>query len=412
MKVFHLNRSDLEGGAARAAYRIHQALRGLGIDSQMMVDLKTSGDWTVHGPRNPWITVKNRIRPRLVRPLTYLQRSDNPVLHSPAVIPSIWPRQLNKSDADLVNLHWIQGEMISISEIADIRKPIVWTLHDMWAFCGAEHYTQDARWSTGYQSRNRPAHESGFDLNAWTWRRKYRNWRRPIHLVSPSRWLADCVRQSSLMHSWPVTIVPNPLDMERWRPVDKSLARHLLGLPQDIPLLLFGAMGGGQDPRKGFDLLVAALARLRCSQSVDGLELVVFGQAEPMSPPRLGFPLHYTGHLHDDLSLRIIYSAADAMVISSRQDNLPNTGVESLACGTPLVAFDAGGMSDLVVHQRTGYLAKAFDIDDLSQGLSWVLERRSIGELNIQSRQYAMSMFSAPVVAAQYIDLYRQVCDL
>jgi glycosyltransferase involved in cell wall biosynthesis len=275
----------------------------------------------------------------------------------------------------------------------------------MWAFCGAEHYTEEFRWREGYLANNRPEYESGFDLNRWTWSRKRKHWQRAMHIVTPSRWLANCVQQSALMRDWPVSVVPNCLDTDRWQPLDKNLARQLLGLPRDVPLLLFGAMGGGNDPRKGFDLLLKALTHLR--GQIQDLELVVFGQLRPKTPSDVGFPIHYTGHLHDDLSLRALYSAADALVIPSRQDNLPNTGVESLACGTPVVAFDVCGLPDIVEHQKTGYLATPFDTEDLARGIQWVIADRSLQQkLRQQSRAYAVEHFSNTTVAAKYKAVY------
>jgi len=402
MKVFQLNYSDINGGAARAAYRIHHALLGSGIDSQMLVNVAVSGNWTVQGPASKWDKLSARLRPQIVGPLRRSLRTGNPIIHSPAILPSRWPAKLTASDADVIHLHWVAGEMLSIRDIGRLKKPVVWTLHDMWAFCGAEHYTDDHRWREGYRPDNRPGYESGFDLNRWTWNRKRKHWRRPMHIVAPSNWLANCVRESALMRDWPVTVVPNPIDTGRWQPLDQALARSLLGLPADVPLLLFGAMGGGRDPRKGFDLLLAALAHLRAER--DDLHLVVFGQLAPRQPPDLGFPIHYTGHLHDELSLRALYSAADLLVVPSRHDNLPNTGVEAHACGTPVVAFNIGGLPDIVHHLRTGYLAHACDTRDLADGIQWVL--RTGQSLRGNARQRAVEGFAYPVVAQQYRRVY------
>ena len=308
------------------------------------------------GPDSKTAKVIARIRPQLGAPLLRLLRISNPIAHSLAVLPSRWPERFNALGADLVHLHWVQGEMLSISDIGRICKPIVWTLHDMWAFCGAEHYTTDYRWRDGYWRDNRPEHEGGFDLNRWAWQRKRKHWRKPLQIVCPSKWLADCVSSSALMAGWPVSVIPNPIDLECWKPIDQRLARQLLGLPQDCPLLLFGAMGGGNDPRKGLELLLAALSQLCHESSLHNLHLVVFGQLAPQSPLQLGFPVHYTGHLHDDLSLRVLYSAADVMVIPSRQDNLPNTGLEAQACGTPVVAFNTCGLPDIVDDRVTEFL--------------------------------------------------------
>ena len=166
-------------------------------------------------------------------------------------------------------------------------------------------------------------------------------------------------------------------------------------------------MGGSRDPRKGFDLLLNALGHLH--SELKDLHLVVFGQHPPRQPPDLGFPVHYTGHLHDDLSLRALYSAADALAIPSRQDNLPNTGLESLACGTPVVAFDIGGLPDIVEHQRSGYLAKAFDTQDLANGISWVLQNADSAKVRHQCRARAVARFSNEVVADQYRSVYEQI---
>jgi len=407
LKVLQINYSDINGGAARAAYRIHHALRDASIDSTMWVNQASAGDWTVDGPTSKLGKIVARARPQVAGLLTKTLRTENPIIHSPAIFPSQWVKRINQSDADVVHLHWVAGEMLSIADIGRIEKPIVWTLHDMWAFCGAEHYTEEFRWREGYRREDRPAYESGFDLNRWTWERKRKHWLRPMQIVTPSRWLADCVRESALMRDWPVSVIPNCLDTERWKPMEQALARELLGLPADVPLLLFGAMGGGYDPRKGFDLLTAALGHL--SGEIPGLELVVFGQLAPRNPPDLGFPIHYTGHLHDDLSLRALYSAADAIVIPSRQDNLPNIGVEAHACATPVIAFNTGGLPDIVEHQRTGYLAKAFDTEDLASGIKWLLTHCEIEKLRSQCEENAKLKFMSTSISRMYINLYKKI---
>lgn len=408
MKVIQLNHSDINGGAARAAYRIHHCLRDAGIDSHMWVNQALSGDWTVKGPSSKWEKLTAVLRGHVGEQLKRTLKTGNLIIHSPAVVPSQWVKRIKESNADIVHLHWIAGEMLSVADIGRIKKPIVWTLHDMWAFCGAEHLAWDNRWRDGYRHDNRPSHESGFDLNRWTWQRKRKHWQRPMHIVTPSRWLADYVGKSALMHNWPISVVPNPIDTERWKPLEQGIARELLGLPRDVQLLLFGAMDGTIAHHKGFDLLLCALEHLRDDPRVQGLELVVFGQRAPHSPPTLGFPIHYTGHLQDDLSLRALYSAADALVLPSRQDNLPNTGVEAHACATPVIAFDTGGLPDIVVHKQTGYLASAFDSQDLANGIIWVLAQRESGWLGEQARKRAVARFRYPVVAKKYQHIYEQ----
>ena len=407
VNIIHLNHSDVLGGAARAAYRIHRALRRHQLDSLMAVDSKFSDDWSVQGPRGRFDKALARLRPVVGAASVSFLKTNNAILHSPALLPSRWPMRLANLKHVILHLHWICGEMLSIPEIGRLPRPVVWTLHDMWAFCGAEHYTEDFRWRDGYVRSNRPAYESGLDLNRWVWERKQKYWKRPFYIVTPSHWLGQCVRESALMRGWPVTVIPNALNTDVWAPVERSLARRLLGLPQDEPLVLFGAMGGGQHRIKGFDLLRASLAHLR-DQRRD-LCLLVFGQSAPRESEGLGFPVHYLGHLHDDLSLRVLYSAADVMVVPSRQEAFGQTASEAHACGTPVIAFDTCGLPDIVSHMETGYLARPFDTEDLAAGIEWVLADYSRQEeLSRNARDMAVERFSDAVVVPQYLAIYEK----
>lgn len=411
MRVTHLSYSDSDGGAARAAYRLHRALRRSSVDSRMVVQVSGSGDWTVSAPSTRYGISMTHIRPFLAKTARLNFETGNATVHSPALLSGVRASSLNASAADVVHLHWIQGEMISISQLARINKPVVWTLHDMWAFLGAEHYSTGQRWREGYLRSNRPDDEAGFDLNRWTWERKRRLWKTSRHIIAPSHWMADCVRNSALMRDWPVSIVPNPIDTDVWKPVDRDLARSLYGLPPDKPLLLFGAMDGASDPRKGFDLFRRALRETK--GKVPGLQLAVFGQRAPAQADDLGFPVHYMGHLGDDLSLCLLYCAADAFVLPSRIDNLPNTGVESLACGTPVIAFDTGGMADIVRHRQTGYLAGRSDASDLAQGIQWAVNAPPDEKKRVAAacRDFAVERFAYPVVTDAVKSVYLQVTE-
>jgi glycosyltransferase involved in cell wall biosynthesis len=411
MKVCHLSTYDCFGGAARATNRLHQAYCKAGIPSRMQVAVKHGDLSTVDGSSHKFQKAVNFLKPRLGIYLMRLQQSPQLGLHSPALFPSRLTQKLNASDADLLHLHWICDEFLSVEEIGRLRKPLVWTLHDMWAFAGAEHYTGDtaeARWRVGYTSQNRPVGHRGLDLDRWVWNRKRRAWKQRIHIVTPSQWLADCVKDSYLMGNWSISVIPNVLDTERFRPWDKMMARQILGLPQKQQLVLFGAMKGGQYPRKGWDLLQLALAKL--SSNIANFAGVVFGESEPKDPPQLGLPLYWLGHLSDETTLALLYSAADVTVVPSRQDNLPQAGTEAQSCGCPVVAFKTGGLPSVVGHGETGYLATPFDTDDLAQGIQWVLaDQERYEELSKQARDRAVQLWSAPVIVKQYLEVYQQV---
>ena len=407
MKIIHLNNADTSGGAARAAYRIHHSLLNSGLHSRMWVNVENSGDWTVSGPKDRWRKAFVQMRRHSVFPILKTMQTQNSILHSPAILHSSWSKIINQSDSDIAHLHWIGGEMASISDIGSIKKPVVWTLHDMWAFCGAEHVSWDERWREGYTRKNRPPSERGFDINRWTWNRKIKHWKHPFNIVAPSRWLAECVQDSVIMRDWPVTVIPNCIDTQIWQPIEKILARKLLGLPTETPLIAFGTYGANSEYHKGFDLLVKALKHL--SGLTEGAELVIFGQPEPKNPPKLGFTVHFMGHLYDDLSLRLLYSAVDILVVPSRKEAFGQTASEAQACGTPVAAFKIGGLSDIVKHKHTGYLADPFDTEDLAEGIKWILSDRTSGRLGQFARERSLQKFSYEVVSAQYQAVYQNL---
>lgn len=410
MRILNVSTYDTSGGAAIAAYRLHRGLRAAGLDARMLVARKFSDDWTVKGPAGNAAKACQLLKLPLSGLAMKLQKSSTPGYRSPSLFPSgAVQRAIDRDSAEVVNLHWINDEFLSIEAIGRIRQPLVWTLHDMWPMTGVSHYTAMSQGVLSPPSSTQEARPILFDFDRWAWRRKQKAWRRPIHVVTPSRWLADCARQSQLLRHQPVTVIPNPIDTRMWDVVDKAWARSLLGLPQGVPLVLFGAMGGTADPRKGFDLLERALKH--GAQRDRPFELVVFGQSEPRERGEWGRPVHFMGRLSDDVALRLLYGACDVLVIPSRQDNLPNTGVEAQACGLPVVAFDVGGLRDIVRHEQTGFLARQDDCAGLAYGIEWVLglgDQRA-REMSAACRSHALSSYAQDVVVRQYLDVYQQV---
>ncbi|MEX0729480.1 MAG: glycosyltransferase [Aquisalimonadaceae bacterium] len=195
-----------------------------------------------------------------------------------------------------------------------------------------------------------------------------------------------------------------------FKPINKSCARRILNLPEDCKVVLFGALGGSRDPRKGYDLLLDALNALADNSS--NWYGVVFGERCPQHSPISGLPMQWLGHVHDDYTLAILYSAVDVMVVPSRQENLPQTATEAQSCGTPVVGFNAGGMSDAVVHGETGYLAEPFSSDDLADGIKWVLtDDARYASLCAAARRRAVRLWSPEVILPKYIDVYRQAIE-
>jgi glycosyltransferase involved in cell wall biosynthesis len=319
--------------------------------------------------------------------------------------------RIKTESADIVNLHWVNDGFMRIEVLPEIRQPVVWTLHDMWAFSGGEHYVgESTRYKEGYSANNRPASETGLDVNQWIWRRKKKSWSKIDKMViaAPSRWLAACARESDLFQNFRVEVLPNGVDHERFHPVEHASARNILGLPADKKLVLFVEGSWTTDKRKGFHLLADALKKLELEVNPDEYQLIVLGKSS--GDDSFSMKTHYLGRLHDEISMALVYAAVDVFVTPSTEENLANTVLESLSCGTPVVAFDIGGMPDMIAHGNNGYLVPGFDTQALAKGIQWVVEdKHRWKELSDQARDTVVQSFTLQQSASRYKDLYKDI---
>lgn len=415
--ILILSTSDIGSGAARAAYRLHKGLQSLGHSSLMLVQNKFGDDHTVLAATSLSPLQKGliKLRRQIDRlPLKCYSRNE-PTMFSPQWFPDVLQSRVSQLNPDVISLHGVCGGYLRIETVAKFGKPIVWTLHDMWAFTGGCHYTQACdryTQSCGQCPQLNSTKEQ--DLSRWVWERKSQTWPQSnLSIVTPSKWMAQCARESSLLRNIQTTVIPNSIDIDIYKPVARHTARELIHLPKEKKLVLFGAINGTNDQRKGFHLLQKALKYLGQSEWRDKLELVVFGSSESNDTSLLGFKTHYLDRINDETLLATIYAAADAFVVPSVQDNLPNTVMESLSCGTPCVAFDIGGMADMIEHHHNGYLAKPFDITDFAQGIDWILSNEGRQEeLSHRARQKVEVEFILEKQAQRYFTLFQEKIDL
>ena len=415
MKVLMLSHSDGGGGAGRASYRLLQALGAHGVDATMRVDFKNTADPRVIGPLSKDRDTQRRTRITIEEIPAFISRFPQPRLFSPGIASAVSARAINASDADVVNLQWINFGFLSIKQIGAITKPLTWSMHDMWSFTGGLNYDSDeadARWRTGFISRQTPGPRQWWDVDRWVWRRKAKHWKRPITLIASSSWMASMAQTSPLTSSWPVTVIPNPVDTDTYRPGSRRESRDNLGIPQDVSVVTAFFPANLQDPRKGFDLFVEALEHLARSSTGRPIHVAIAGHGIPATAVNLaGLPTHWLGYLDDTASVAA-YRASDVMVVPSRQDNSPQAATEALACGVPVVAFATSGLPDFIQHQRTGYLATPFDTRDLALGIQVIVESDSHrDELSDSARTRAEREWSYRAVALAHTDVFSQVID-
>jgi glycosyltransferase involved in cell wall biosynthesis len=413
MKILHLNTWDTRGGASRGAYSTHKALLEMGVHSQMLVAYKDSYDPTIEGSANLKIFEKiwSEIRPNLdTLPLKFYPKKQRD-LFSPGWIGSNILTQLKRLNPDLINLHWICQGFLRSASLQKFQKPLVWTMRDMWPFTGGCHYADDC---TGYTLScgrcPKLGSQNSKDLSFQILKHKQQAWQNlNLTLIAPSRWMADCAKQSLLFQNRTIEVIPSAVNTQIFRPRGRSILRSVLDLSVDRKIILFTALRALQDQRKGWQYLAEALGYLSQSSLADSLSLVIVGNTTPLSQT-LPIPAIAMGTLQDDLTLAFFYGAADVTVVPSLQDNFPKVPVESLACGTPVVAFDNTGCRDIIESKGNGYLAESCNAKDLAQGILWVLEAEERWQkLSARSRQTVEEKFSPQQQARAYKNLYERI---
>lgn len=414
LRVLLASANERDGGAAVAARRLRDGLRAAGTDARLFVQTPGAPDPSTLAPRGALQRTLARARSGLdALPLRAYPARQAPF--SVNWLPRFLPRWPGGTEAvvDVVHLHWVHAGFMSLGDLAALRAPVVWTLHDMWALTGGCHYDESCgRHAQGCGRCPILRSSADEDLSSRRWRAKRHAYAGlDLTLIAPSRWLAELARASPLFAGRRVEVVPNGVDLQRFKPLDRRFARHALGLPADGRIVLFGAVQAGTDPRKGHDLLQAAMQRLAARWRGDQLVLAVFGDGPPRRTSTFGLDTVHFGALADEISLALLYAAADVFVAPSRQDNLPNTVVEALACGTPCVAFHIGGMPDLIGHRSTGWLAPAFDTDELADGIAWTLDRSGgrWQQLAEAARRRAVERFDLRDQVRRTLSIYREM---
>ena len=426
MSVAMLTVAD-RGGAGNAAYRLHKGLREIGVQSTMLVLAKKRDDHTVK------VLPTGSDDAGVVRAL---DRDEN--MEAWKLATSRWKRNMGNyphrpqgletftdaesavrleqvakvRDADVINLHWIAGLVdFGTAQLALSGRPHVWTLHDMHAFTGGCHYSMGCdRYRTSCGACPALGSSQENDLSRSVWKTKDALYERiNAHIVTPSRWLAETARSSSLLGRFPVHHIPYGLPTDIYKPHHGEDARRLLNLSPSDHVVLFGAQRVS-NTRKGFVYLVDAIQHL--VKQGDGAPIVfaTFGNEPP--PVKLPSPYRmvHLGSVGDEQMLAKVYSAADLFVIPSIEDNLPNTVIEAMSCGTPVVGFSVGGIPDMVEHKVTGFLASPFEAGELAEGIRWVLSQKN-GDLDLSGRcrERVLGRYRLDIQAKAYLELFRNI---
>jgi glycosyltransferase involved in cell wall biosynthesis len=420
LKILLLNTDDFTGGAAIACRRLLKALRThTDVNAQMLVQESKSGQEGVVQLNNSWYSKKKAFLRFVAERLYFFffEKSKGiRFLFNPAKFGmDITDSQIVK-ESEIIHLHWINFGFLSIASLQKIfktQKPVVWTLHDMWAFTGGCHHSGECgnyQKSCGNCEKflKNPANN---DLSNQIWQEKANAFEGAnLTVITCSQWLGNRAKQSSLFKNIRVESIPNPIDIDIFYPIDKTKARQRFRISEDKKYILFAAMRIDA-VGKGFAYFAEAMTVISNQLSVNQkdsseIEIIVFGQAEASDFVSLPFKVNILGRLSDLSTIAHAYSAASVFVIPSLEENLPNTIMESMACGTPVVGFEVGGIPEMIDHKLNGYLAKYKSAEDLANGIYWVLYQSDYQSLCHNSRIKVVENYSEKVVAEKYRKVY------
>jgi glycosyltransferase involved in cell wall biosynthesis len=413
MRIIQVSNSDIQGGAARAAYRLHQGLIELQQDSQMLTLEKRSLNNAVIKLDNPSIapysTHLSHIQTRCINQNRSPRSNTSFTLPYPGI-------DLTHVPADIINLHWVAyfQSPVTIRHLLN-QKPVIWTLHDMWAFTGGCHYSAGC---TQYQQDCAHCPQLNADPHGLT--AAILNDRldllrdTPLVIVTPSQWLANCARHSRVLSSQRIEVIPYSLETDIFTPTARPATKQELGIDHEPIALLIGA-DNGNEQRKGFAELLQALQiclqnpQFQALITDQKLQLWCFGIPNDRLAD-LAIPLHTFGSIDSDRHLSQIYAAADLFLLPSLEDNFPNTMLESMSCGTPVIAFHIGGIPDVVKEGVTGRTVPSGDVAAMAAAiLECVFDDQLRSRLGQASRQVMAENYALTIQAQRYLELYKDV---
>ncbi len=399
MKVVVCNTHENKGGAAKAAKRISQSLSLNNVQNEFFAlegnsIIKNTGFFL---KRTKFFWSRLEQYPKLFH-------SNN--FSAPFSVSKYslgYRKYLERLNPDIINLHYINCGLFSVRDVGFFKKPVVWTLHDSWAFTGGCHLPLDCK---KYREccGNCPVLniKKENDLSRNVWELKKENWKNlNLTIVTPSKWMAQCVKKSSLFKGLRVEVIPNPLDTDVFKKVDRGEAREKLGLDLEKKYILFGAVDAIKDKNKGFEFLKEALEKMK----IKGVELLVFG-SKRKEKLNLNIPVKDLGFVENEKDLAIMYSAADLTALPSISENFPNIAIESLSCGTPICGFEIDGLKEIVLHEKLGSLAKKYKSGDLAKKLEEILSRDTD---RVFLSRYVQKNFNSFRIGKEYKELFEDI---
>ena len=415
MRVLIINTSERMGGAAIAANRLMDALRNNGIQATMLVRDKQTNQITVIGLNKSLWRIWQFIWERIVIWKANHFKKHNLFMVDIANTGTDITTLPEFQQADVIHLHWINQGMLSLKDLRKVLlsgKPIVWTMHDMWPCTGICHHARECN-NYHQECHHCPYLSKGGgkkDLSYQIFKKKLELYKlAPITFITCSRWLKERASQSALLTNQEIINIPNPINTNLFKPRNKQEARKKCNLPTDKRLILFGS-AKITDKRKGIDYFIESCKILsqKYPELQEELGVVVYGKDSEQLKPLVPFQVYPLNYISNEKELVNIYNAVDLFVTPSLEENLPNTIMEAMACGTPCVGFQVGGIPEMIDHLHNGYVAEYKSAEDFANGIHWALSESEYKVLSEEAYRKVSSSYSESAIAKRYIEVYNK----
>ena len=400
MKILHINYSDLRGGAAVALNRLHNGFLKKKINSWLLVNEKISNDKKIIGLNNIYDFFAILIKKLFIKIFNKILKRNVGEFYSLNFFRSKIITRINNLKPDVVNLYWINNEMISIDEISQIKQPFVWTILDMWPFSGVEHYNRDLKFLK----------EKKFSLikilNNYILKKKKIFTKCDFEVIAISKWLADEAKKSFLFKNKVIHQIPLGLDFNVWKPINKIKAKRDLNFDSKKKYVIFSSTNGTGDTRKGFDIFLKTINLLKINKS--SLHLIIIGKLDhhhDLLLNQIEYTVFKEFFFNSHKRLIEFYSACDLLIAPSTQEAFGQVALEASSCNLPTVAFKKTGFADIISHKKNGYLAKFHDIKDFAKGVDWFLKKNN-KKANNKIRNYVKNKFSINLITDKYKNIY------
>jgi glycosyltransferase involved in cell wall biosynthesis len=406
MKILHIVAGELSGGAARGAYWLHQGLRELGVDSKILNNSQTIYNDNnvvaiIKSDKDKFINILRKADRCLFLPYKRRQKR----IFNTGLTGFDFIKAKEYQEADIIHLHWICG-FVNIKHLRKINKPVIWTLRDMWPMTGGCHTPIECKgYETGCGNCMQLHSNRKNDLSRFILKRKIKYIPKNMKVIGISNWISDNAKKSKIFSAFDIRTIFNNININEFFPVDKNIARNILGIKTEKKIILIGAITN--DYYKGFDKFIEAMRYLDKSKYF----LCIFGGLSKNIIESLDFEYRNFNFLYDNISIRLIYNCADVFVAPSLMEPFGKTLAESMACSIPVVCFDATGPKDIVSHKIDGYKAKPFESMDLANGIEWVLNDSNYDELCRNAKEKVLREFDSTIIAKKYIELYKSLLN-